>query len=120
MAASPQIALDIGREHRNASAGESLRHDLERHRLAGARRPGDEAVTIGEAQQQRFVAVPARAVKAAAQENRGIVHVMRHGGLSVWPSVFARSGTRAQGAACLAGGGRSISRANRWRRPWRS
>ena len=45
-----QVALDVGREHRNAGARKPFRHHLQRHGLAGSGRSGDEAVPIGEAQ----------------------------------------------------------------------
>jgi hypothetical protein len=49
-----QVALDVGRENGNSSRREALREDLQRHRLARAGGPGDEAVPVGEAQLQIF------------------------------------------------------------------
>ena len=47
-----QVALDVGGEHRNAGARKPFRHHLQRHRLAGSGRAGDEAVPIGERERQ--------------------------------------------------------------------
>ena len=50
-----QIALDVGGEHRNAGARKAFRQHLQRHRLSGAGRAGDEAMAIGERQREIFV-----------------------------------------------------------------
>ena len=47
-----EIALDVGRENRNAGIDEAFGHDLQRHRLAGAGGAGDEAVAVGHAKEQ--------------------------------------------------------------------
>jgi hypothetical protein len=44
---SGQVALDIGREHRNTGACKAFRHHLQRHGLAGSGRSGDKAMPIG-------------------------------------------------------------------------
>ena len=44
-----KVALDIGRKHRNAGARKTLRQHLQRHRLAGARGAGDEAMPVRQA-----------------------------------------------------------------------
>jgi hypothetical protein len=41
-----EVALDVGHEHRHAAGGEALRQDLQRHRLAGSGRAGDQTVAI--------------------------------------------------------------------------
>ena len=41
-----QIALDVGREHRHAEIAEAFAQALQRHRLAGASGPGDQAVAV--------------------------------------------------------------------------
>ncbi len=43
-----KIALDVGGKNRNARRRKALGQHLQRHRLAGARRPRDEAVPVGE------------------------------------------------------------------------
>ena len=52
------IAFHIRAEHRHALRGEALGEDLQRHRLARAGRPGDEAVAVRQLKQQmlRFLA----------------------------------------------------------------
>ena len=47
-----QVALDVGGEHRNTGARKTLRHHLQRHRLAGAGRTGDEAVAVGKRERE--------------------------------------------------------------------
>ena len=49
-----QVALDVGGEHGDAGRREALRQDLQRHRLAGAGRAGNEAVAVGELQVDVF------------------------------------------------------------------
>ena len=52
-----QIAFDVGHEHRNADPREALGHHLQRDRLSGAGRAGDEAVAIGERRQEAKLGV---------------------------------------------------------------
>ena len=66
-----QVALDVGGEHRNAGAGESLGQHLQRHGLAGAGRAGGEAVPVGQPQGEIF------RLAAFADENLA-VRVVRH------------------------------------------
>ena len=47
-----QVALDVGQEHRHADGRETLGEHLQRDRLAGAGRPGDQAVAVGERREQ--------------------------------------------------------------------
>ena len=48
-AATPgQIAFDVGEEHRHADPREMVGEHLQRDRLAGAGRAGDEPVAVGE------------------------------------------------------------------------
>ena len=49
-----EVALDVGGEDRDAVAGEALGQHLQRHGLAGAGRAGDEAVAVGELEQERL------------------------------------------------------------------
>ena len=44
-----EVTLDVGREHRHAHRRELLGHQLERLRLAGAGRAGDQAVAVAHA-----------------------------------------------------------------------
>ena len=60
-----QIALHIGDEDRDAIGGETFRQPLQRHRLAGARRPGDQTVAIGLVEPQVLVL----AISAQSKEN---------------------------------------------------
>ena len=48
------VALDVGAEDRDAGVREPFRHDLQRHRLAGAGRTGDQPVAIGEGELDVF------------------------------------------------------------------
>ena len=48
-----QVAFHVGHEHRDANPGQALGNDLQSHRLAGARRAGDEPVAVGERRQER-------------------------------------------------------------------
>ena len=52
-----QVALDVGGKHRHAGIGKALGQDLQRHRLAGAGRAGDQAVAVGVFQRQIFALV---------------------------------------------------------------
>ena len=47
-----QVALDVGREHRNAGARKSLGHHLQRDGLSGSGRAGDQPVPIGKRKRQ--------------------------------------------------------------------
>ena len=47
-----QVALDVGREHRNAGARKSFGHHLQRDGLSGSGRAGDETVAICKRQRQ--------------------------------------------------------------------
>ena len=47
-----EVTLDVGHEHRNADLREPLGHHLQRDRLPGSGRTGDEAVAIGKRRQQ--------------------------------------------------------------------
>ena len=49
-----QVALDVGREYRDAGVRESFREDLQGHRLAGARGAGHQAVAVAVFQEQLF------------------------------------------------------------------
>ena len=49
-----KIALDVRRKDRHAGIGKAFRQHLERDRLAGAGRAGDEAVPVGEAEVEIF------------------------------------------------------------------
>ncbi len=49
-----EVALDVGCEDRDARVGEAFGQHLQRDRLAGARRAGDEAVPVGEPQIESF------------------------------------------------------------------
>jgi hypothetical protein len=49
-----EIAFGIGHEHGHADAREVLGQDLQRDRLAGAGRPGDQAVPVREAELQEL------------------------------------------------------------------
>jgi len=52
-----QVAFDVGHEHRDADARETLGHHLQRDRLSGAGRSGDEAVAVGERRQEAELGV---------------------------------------------------------------
>jgi hypothetical protein len=58
-----QVALDVGHEDRNALAAEVLGERLQRHRLAGAGRTGDEAVAVGHRRQKEALGVAAAGEK---------------------------------------------------------
>ena len=47
-----EVSLDIGREHRNAGAGKSFRHYLQRDGFAGSGGAGDEAMAICKPERQ--------------------------------------------------------------------
>ncbi|MNC85082.1 hypothetical protein D3C83_06580 [compost metagenome] len=49
---SREVALYVGQEHRHADPGESFGDPLQRHRLAGAGRSGDQAMAVGELGQE--------------------------------------------------------------------
>ena len=66
---SGQVTLNVGHEHGHALSRELFGQGLERHRLAGAGRPGDQAVAVGTAQPQGL----AFAVGAKADED--VFHV---------------------------------------------
>ena len=53
-----QVTLDVGCEYGNTGAGKTLRHDLQRHRLAGSGRPGDESVPLASASVSHAVSSP--------------------------------------------------------------
>ena len=63
-----EIALHVGDEDRDAGGGEALGQALQSHRLAGAGRAGDQAVTVGPVEDE-----PLRLAAAEADENRGAV-----------------------------------------------
>ena len=48
-----EVAFDVGQKHRHAEAREVVGEHLQRHGLAGAGRAGDQAVAIGERQDER-------------------------------------------------------------------
>ena len=50
-----QVALHIGAEDRDARVRKALGQDLQRHRLAGSRRPGDHAVAVRPMEQKGLV-----------------------------------------------------------------
>ena len=52
-----QVAFDVGTEHWHAGARETLGEHLQRHRLAGAGRAGDQPVPVGQWQVQQAWAV---------------------------------------------------------------
>jgi len=54
-----EVALDVGAEHRHAGIGEALGQHLQRHCLAGAGRPGDNAVAVAVFQLEIFALVEA-------------------------------------------------------------
>lgn len=62
-----EIALDVGREDRDAVAGEAFSHDLQRHGLAGAGRAGHQPMAIGELEQEVF------RLAALADQNRAVI-----------------------------------------------
>src|ERR1700738_3861011 len=55
-----QVALDVGCEYRNTRARKALGHHLQRDRLTGSGRAGDEAVAIGKRERQpgRLLTLP--------------------------------------------------------------
>ena len=76
-----QVALDVGGEYRNAGAGKTLGQNLQRDRLAGTGRAGDEAMPVRERQRQegclflladedRFLGVTARHAHTFCIQNR--------------------------------------------------
>ena len=67
-----EVAFHIGGEHRHAGIGKGLRHDLQRHRLAGTGRPRHDPVTVGHFQDQRLgrIGMAGAVGIRAAQENR--------------------------------------------------
>ena len=74
---SRQVALDVGGENRHAGAGEAFRQNLQRHRLAGAGRAGDQAMAIAELEIEHFILV------ALADDDRMIRGRRGRGGRSV-------------------------------------
>jgi len=60
-----QIALDVGTENRHASFREPFGEDLQRDRLAGAGRAGDQAVAIGKLEVE-ILALLDRVLRVAA------------------------------------------------------
>ena len=55
-----EVALHVGDEHRHAGRGKAFGQPLQRHRLAGAGRAGDQAVAVGPAQAERLGAAAAK------------------------------------------------------------
>ncbi len=68
-----EIALDVGGEDRDAGARQALRQHLQRHRLAGAGRSGDQSVAVGERKRQNF------GLGTLADEDRAVLIEVRHG-----------------------------------------
>ncbi len=69
-----EVALHVGGEDRDAGVGEALGQALQRHGLAGARRTGDEAVPVREAQEKRLVLVA-----LADQDVTRVAHIFPRG-----------------------------------------
>ncbi len=62
-----EIALDVGRENRNAGARKTFRQDLQGHGLAGSGRAGDEPVPVGKRKRQIL------GLDAAADEDAAVL-----------------------------------------------
>jgi hypothetical protein len=65
-----EVALDVGGEDRDAVLGEAFGQHLQRHRLAGAGRAGNQAMAVGELEQQHL------RLLALADQDRAVI---RHG-----------------------------------------
>ncbi len=90
-----QIALHVGDEDRHSGAREAFGETLQGDGLAGAGRPGDQAVTVGPAEHE-----PLRLAAAQADEDRGFVV---HAGAPCCVASYLRSeaGRQAEGGAAL-------------------
>ena len=84
-----KIALDVGGEHRHAGVREAFRQNLQRYRLTGAGRAGDEPVAIREREIEVF------GFDALADENLAF---LEHGEKSSLPSGGALVNATRSGA----------------------
>jgi hypothetical protein len=69
LAQAGEVAFHVGEEHWNAPARKALGERLQGHRLARARRAGDQAVPVGHLRQQEQ-----RALAGADEDARFIRH----------------------------------------------
>ena len=76
-----EIAFDVGHEHRHADRREPLGDDLQRDRFAGAGRPGDEAVAVGERRQEAEIQV------AVLGNDQGVGHRGTSDSKGMWRSL---------------------------------
>lgn len=85
-----KVALDVGGEDADPGLAKTFRQLLQRHRLAGPGRAGDEAMAIGVTQQQVIVSI------ALADENfsGNFLRVFGHGGNRSFCLIMAQDNAR--------------------------
>ena len=81
LAHARQVSLDVGHEHRHADRREPLGDDLQRDRFAGAGRPGDKAVAVGECRQEAEIQV------AVLGNDQGVGHRGTSDSKGMWRSL---------------------------------